>query len=139
MYIASGLFDMEGERQVLHEEILPAIAKKCVPLRIKVAFVDMRVGLSEHTFWTLVEREGMMPILAEMDRCEPFFLGLYGEKYGKRIHDYKFPRDPVWNKIRTTFPPGRSLLELETFPAPPRPAPPRPAPPSACDAVQLGG
>ena len=89
MYIASGLFDMEGERQVLHEEILPAIAKKCVPLRIKVAFVDMRVGLSEHTFWTLVEREGMMPILAEMDRCEPFFLGLYGEKYGKRIHDYK--------------------------------------------------
>lgn len=115
VYIASGYFDMPGERRELHEKILPAISKKCVPLRIKVSFVDIRVGLSEEMFWTLVDREGMMPILTEIDRCAPFFLGLYGEKYGKRIQEYKFPKDPQWNKIRTAFPKGRSLLELETY------------------------
>lgn len=36
VYIASGYFDMPGERRELHEKILPAISKKCVPLRIKV-------------------------------------------------------------------------------------------------------
>ena len=36
VYIASGYFDMPGERKDLHEKILPAIQKKCVPLRIKV-------------------------------------------------------------------------------------------------------
>jgi hypothetical protein len=36
VYIASGYFDMPGERKELHEKILPAISKKCVPLRIKV-------------------------------------------------------------------------------------------------------
>ena len=66
-------------------------------------------------FWELIERGGYMPILAEIDRCEPFFIGLYGEKYGKPIRNYKFPRDPMWNKVRSSFPPGRSVLELETY------------------------
>ena len=115
VYIASGYFDMEGERIELFDRVLPELRQMCVPLRVQLHFIDMRVGLSEHRWWELIERGGYMPILSEIDRCEPFFVGLYGEKYGKQIQNYKFPRDPMWNKVRSTFPPGRSVLELETY------------------------
>jgi hypothetical protein len=114
VYIASGYFDMEGERIELFDRVLPELQQMCVPLRVQLHFIDMRVGLSEHQWWELIERGGYMPILSEIDRCEPFFIGLYGEKYGRQIRNYKFPRDPMWNKVRSTFPPGRSVLELET-------------------------
>jgi hypothetical protein len=115
VYIASGYFDMEGERIELFENVLPQIRQMCVPLRVQTHFVDLRIGLSENRFWELIERGGYLPILSEIDRCEPFFIGLYGEKYGRPITDYKFPRDPYWNKYRKAIPPGRSVLELETY------------------------
>jgi hypothetical protein len=115
VYIASGYFDMEGERIELFERCLGELRQMCVQLRVQLHFVDMRMGLNEHQWWQLIERGGYMPILNEIDRCEPFFIGLYGERYGDPIQNYKFPRDPMWNKVRMTFPPGRSVLELETY------------------------
>ena len=115
VYVASGYFDMEGERLELFERCLGELRQRCVPLRVQLHFVDMRMGLNEHQWWELIERGGYMPILDEIDRCEPFFIGLYGERYGQPIQDYKFPKDPMWNKVRKAFPAGRSVLELETY------------------------
>lgn len=115
VYIASGYFDMEGERQVLFNETLPELSLMCVPLRVVVNFVDLRVGLHEHQWWALIEKAGCIPLLAEIDRCSPYFVGLYGAKYGKQMKTYKFPIEPRWTKIQKSFPKGRSVLELETY------------------------
>jgi len=48
VYIASGYYDMEGERIELFEKVLPDLRQLCVPLRVQVNFVDLRMGLSEH-------------------------------------------------------------------------------------------
>lgn len=106
IYVASGYFDMEGERQQIFNSVLPEIRKACVLLRVQVHFVDLRVGVNEHDWWLLIDKGGFEPILLEIDRCAPFFVGIYGEKYGRMVEDYKFPRDPTWNKIREGFPPG---------------------------------
>ena len=86
VYVASGYFDMEGERLELFERCLGELRQRCVPLRVQLHFVDMRMGLNEHQWWELIERGGYMPILDEIDRCEPFFIGLYGERYGQPIY-----------------------------------------------------
>ena len=114
VYVASGYFDMEGERQALFNDVLPQLSLMCVPLRVAVSFVDLRVGVHENQFWELLSRSGCTPLLAEIDRCSPFFVGLYGAKYGKQLQEYKFPVEPRWAKISKTYPKGRSVLELET-------------------------
>lgn len=48
VYIASGYFDMEGERIELFDRVLPELRQMCVPLRVQVHFIDLRQGLSEH-------------------------------------------------------------------------------------------
>ena len=48
VYIASGYFDMEGERIELFDRVLPELRQMCVPLRVQLHFIDLRVGLSEH-------------------------------------------------------------------------------------------
>ena len=115
VYVASGYFDMEGERRHLMDVVLPQVRQQCILFRTQVHLVDLRVGLNEASWSELIAAKGCAPLLEEVDRCRPFFLGLYGQKYGTPLADYKLPREPHWSKLRSGLPAGRSMLEVESF------------------------
>eukprot|EP01089_Gocevia_fonbrunei_P021021 TRINITY_DN7989_c0_g1_i1.p1 TRINITY_DN7989_c0_g1~~TRINITY_DN7989_c0_g1_i1.p1 ORF type:complete len:1161 (+),score=299.65 TRINITY_DN7989_c0_g1_i1:106-3588(+) len=109
VFVSSTFRDMHGERDYLTKYVFPELRKRCKAKRIAFYDVDLRWGVTEKE----AEDGGALEVcLNEVDRCRPFFLGIFGDRYGWIPDQYVVGEDPKWRWVRE-YPQGRSVTELE--------------------------
>jgi hypothetical protein len=71
---------MQVERRELVTKTFPALRAKYRARGVEVFEVDLRWGITRE----MQERGDTLPILlAEIDPCLPYFIGLLGDRYGR--------------------------------------------------------
>lgn len=111
VFVSSTFRDMQLERDAIHSAVLPRLRELADAYGTDVSVIDLRWGVdTSGTTEAEQERKVVRACLGEIDRCEPFFLSLVGERYG-----YVLPDDSLAGLLRTRLglPAGRSITELE--------------------------
>ncbi|MCK4943271.1 MAG: DUF4062 domain-containing protein, partial [Candidatus Aminicenantes bacterium] len=108
VFVSSTFRDMQAEREELVKRIFPQLRKLCESRNVTFTEVDLRWGISDEQ-----KAEGkVLPIcLAEIQRCQPYFIGLLGERYGwipKEISQELIETEPWLNEHK-----NHSVTELE--------------------------
>ena len=79
VFISSTFRDMHEERDLLVQEVFPQIRRKCRERNLRLVDVDLRWGIPEGK----ITDDTLADIcLEEIDKCEPFFICLVGNRYG---------------------------------------------------------
>jgi hypothetical protein len=79
LFVSSTFQDMQGERQVLQDEVFPVVRRFLWERGIAFIGVDLRWGITREE----AERGDVLDIcLREIDQCRPWVLGLLGARYG---------------------------------------------------------
>jgi hypothetical protein len=79
VFVSSTFIDMQAERDVLVTKTFPALRAKYRTRGIELFEVDLRWGITDEQ----QQRGRTLPtLLAEIDRCRPYFIGLLGDRYG---------------------------------------------------------
>ncbi len=83
VFVSSTFRDMHEERDALRDVVLPRLRDELRPWAISADLVDLRWGVDTSS---IPEAEHDAKVLkvcfSEIERCEPFFLALLGERYG---------------------------------------------------------
>lgn len=108
VFVSSTFLDMHAERDDLIKRIFPQLRKRCEERGVTWGEVDLRWGITDEQ-----RAEGkVLPIcLAEIRNCQPYFLGILGERYGwvpDAIHPELVEHEP-WLSEHV----DRSVTELE--------------------------
>ena len=78
IFISSTFLDMESERNLLHQFVLPQLQRKAASRFVNIDFIDLRWGLTEEQ----IDRKGQVELcLEQIKRCD-LFIGILGERYG---------------------------------------------------------
>ena len=89
IFISSTFLDMESERNLLHQFVLPQLQRKAATRFVNIDFIDLRWGLTEEQ----INTKGQVELcLEQIKRCD-LFLGILGERYGS------IPQDELLNKL----------------------------------------
>jgi ATPase involved in DNA replication initiation len=109
VFVSSTFTDMKADRDYLVKFTFPQLRKLCESRGVTWGEVDLRWGVTDQE-----KAEGkVLPIvLAEIERCQPYFIGLLGERYGQVY------RDDIPPDLAERFPwlrghRDKSLTELE--------------------------
>src|SRR5262245_34266420 len=79
VFVSSTFRDMHAERDYLNRHVFPELRQRCLARGTDFVAVDLRWGLTEEQ----TDQAGALQLcLAEVDRCEPFFVALVGDRYG---------------------------------------------------------
>ena len=104
IFISSTFKDMQNERDLIRNEILPEIENHAMKYGITVNIVDLRWGINTDDCED--SDEASVKILKtcfdEITLCKPFFIGIVGERYGwiPSIDSIKNSIDPSFsNKL----------------------------------------
>jgi len=108
VFISSTFRDMGAERDHLVKFVFPQLRKLCESRGVTWGEVDLRWGVTDEA-----AAEGkVLPIcLEEINRCNPYFIGLLGERYGwipQSISDDLVAQQPWLKEHR-----NKSVTELE--------------------------
>jgi tetratricopeptide (TPR) repeat protein len=108
VFISSTFRDMQAERDYLIKFTFPQLRRLCESRGVTWGEVDLRWGVTDEE-----AAEGkVLPIcLEEIRRCQPYFIGLLGERYGwvpQHIPDNLIAQQPWLEQHRQ-----RSVTELE--------------------------
>jgi len=96
VFVSSTFLDMQTERDNLVTKTFPALRAKYRARGVEVFEVDLRWGITRET----QERGDTLPtLLAEIDRCRPYFIGLLGDRYGSIP-----PQEALTDKLRGDYP-----------------------------------
>jgi tetratricopeptide (TPR) repeat protein/nucleoside-triphosphatase THEP1 len=94
IFISSTFTDMMAERDVLRDFVFKELEEKLYERRVRLEPIDLRWGVETNTEKEKEHKELMVlkVCLNEIDRCEPFFIGIIGDRYGwippeKRMED----------------------------------------------------
>ena len=83
IFISSTFRDMQAERDLVQEKVLPALRKEAGNYGDTVGVIDLRWGVDTSTLET---DEGSAKVLTvcldEIDRSHPYMLIFLGERYG---------------------------------------------------------
>ena len=83
VFVSSTFRDMQLERDAIHSTVLPRLRELADAYGTDVSVIDLRWGVdTSGTTEAEQERKVVRACLGEIDRCEPFFLSLVGERYG---------------------------------------------------------
>lgn len=98
VFVSSTFRDMAAEREELIKYVFPALRRRCAERAVTWGEVDLRWGITE-----VQQVEGkVLPICLDViQRCQPYFIGILGERYGS---------------VPNRLPPN--LVERETWLAP---------------------
>jgi nephrocystin-3 len=109
VFVSSTFTDMKEDRDYLVKFIFPQLRKLCEERAVVWTEIDLRWGVTDEQ-----KAEGkVLPIvMAEIERCHPYFVGLLGERYGQAYRD-KIPADLLELYPWLNFHGGKSLTELE--------------------------
>ena len=108
VFVSSTFRDMQAERDHLVKVTFPQLRKLCESRGVVWGDVDLRWGITDEE-----QAEGkVLPVcLAAIQRDQPYFIGLLGERYGwvpEQIPDELVERQPWLREHR-----ARSVTELE--------------------------
>jgi len=79
VFISSTFIDMQRERDILVKDTFAALRAMLRTRGVELLEVDLRWGITQEQS----ERGDTLPtLLAEIDRCRPYFIGLLGDRYG---------------------------------------------------------
>ena len=109
VFISSTFRDMHAERNVMTQEVFPALNDRAKRRRVQVVPIDLRWGLTPEQ----CQQAGATELcLVEVERSTPFFVALMASRYGWCPDDYDVSDKPslAWVK---EYPPKRSITELE--------------------------
>lgn len=110
VFVSSTFLDMQAERDVLVKETFPALRAKFRTRGVEILEIDLRWGVREED----VESGKTAPIcLSEIDRCQPYFVGLLGERYGSTLSVDSLSEDAIALFPTLADAAGRSLTEIE--------------------------
>ena len=70
---------MHAERDVLTRYVFPELRERCKEKQIKLYEVDLRWGVTEQE---TQQNQTLSICLSEIERCQPFFISLLGNRYG---------------------------------------------------------
>lgn len=110
VFVSSTFRDMQAERDYLVRHTFPQLRRICAARDVAWGDVDLRWGITDEQ---TAEGKVLPLCLAEIRRCQPFFIGLLGERYGwipASIPPELLDREP-W--IREHLDASPSITELE--------------------------
>lgn len=110
VFISSTFIDMQTERDILVKRTFPALRARFRPRQIEVFEVDLRWGVTEEE---VQKGQTIGVCLGEVDRCQPFFVALLGERYGSTLR-----AESLGDELIEAYPilaraAGKSLTEIE--------------------------
>ncbi len=96
VFVSSTFLDMKAERDILVKEVFPALRARLRTCGVELFEVDLRWGITREQ----QERGQTLPtLLAEIDRCRPYFICLIGDRYG-----WTPPEDALTDELKATYP-----------------------------------
>lgn len=96
VFVSSTFLDMQAERDDLVTKTFPALRAKYRARGVELFEVDLRWGITREQ----QERGETLPtLLAEVDRCRPYFIGLLGDRYG-----WVPPVSALTDKLKADYP-----------------------------------
>lgn len=96
VFVSSTFLDMQTERDELVTKTFPALRAKYRARGVELFEVDLRWGITREQ----QERGETLPtLLAEIDRCRPYFIGLLGDRYG-----WVPPSAALTDKLKADYP-----------------------------------
>lgn len=82
-FVSSTFIDMQGERDALHQVVLPRLREKAAKYGNSVQFIDLRWGISTQDMDSEEGASKIMEVcLDEIESCKPYMIILLGERYG---------------------------------------------------------
>jgi len=84
IFISSTFTDMMAERDALRDFVFKELEEKLQERRYRLEPIDLRWGVETTDKKDKEQKERMVlkVCLNEIDRCEPFFIGIIGDRYG---------------------------------------------------------
>lgn len=111
LFVSSTFSDLQAERDELVANVFPRIRSYCRDRSVVFTEVDLRWGITRQQ---ANDKEILSRCFHEIERCEPFFIGIIGDRYGwvpdheKDILD-PFRKQHAWlNSLNNT-----SVTEME--------------------------
>ena len=93
IFISSTFIDMQAERDLVQERVLPALREEARKYGDNVGVIDLRWGVDTSTLET---EEGAAKVLKvcldEIDRSHPYMLIFLGERYGTMMREDQIER-----------------------------------------------
>jgi len=109
VFISSTFRDMHAERDHLVRFVFPELRERCAGRHLHFVDVDLRWGVTGEE----AEQGKVLDVcLDEVERCQPFFIGLLGERYGCVPPKYSVPDEPQYDWLKSIGP-SYSLTHLE--------------------------
>ncbi|MFC5701351.1 DUF4062 domain-containing protein [Cohnella faecalis] len=109
VFISSTFLDMSEERDELVQKVFPELRSLCAKRGVVWSEVDLRWGIREEQ----VDKGLVLPLcLKEIDNCQPFFIGMLGERYGS-ISRHEIPQELLRDYPEIEPYLGRSITEIE--------------------------
>lgn len=114
LFLSSTFIDFLGERDYLAKKVFPTLRSLCRERGLEFTEIDLRWGLTAED-----SQKGRIirTCLEEIDKCQPFFIGLLGERYGwvppmeELEKDRELGKEQPW--IEPAIRDGQSVTELE--------------------------
>ena len=79
VFISSTFRDMHAERDCLIKRVFPRLREWLAPYLMNLVDIDLRWGITREE----AENDKVLELcLQEIDNCQPFFIGLLGQRYG---------------------------------------------------------
>ncbi|XP_053324499.1 telomerase protein component 1 [Spea bombifrons] len=110
IFISSTFRDMHGERDVIIGRVIPELRVRASRHFLSIEEVDLRWGITEEE---AKQDRQLYLCLSEVSRSQ-IFIGILGERYGHIPETYSVPLLPEYKWVQT-YPPGRSITELEAM------------------------
>jgi nephrocystin-3 len=92
VFVSSTFRDLTNEREFLIKRIFPELRRYARERELEFTEIDLRWGLTEEdaTFGRIVHT-----CLDEIDRCSPFFICIFGDRYGWSPQYTDIQKDPT--------------------------------------------
>lgn len=115
VFISSTFKDFQAERDILRDEVFPAVRREAKKRNVELIPIDLRTGLTDEDS----QLGGSVVVcLKEVERSRPHFISMIGERYGWVPKPTEIPNlaslEPTLaEKIKQWFQSGESVTAME--------------------------
>lgn len=111
--ISSTFNDMQAERDIIHQKVVPRLRKTAAGFGESVRLLDLRWGVNTESMSEETAAQKVLDVcLDEIDRCDGYMVCLLGQRYGW-IPDYSKVTSVENHQIRMETPVSVTELEIQ--------------------------